>query len=325
MKLKIGNVELKNQVALAPMAGICDSAFRTIIGSMGCGLIGAEMVSARAIRHGDRKTAKLLYMTEGERPLSQQIFGSDVESFRIASEHVYEFMKPDIIDINMGCPVPKVCIKANSGCALMKDPDKAYDIVETVVDSVPIPVTVKIRSGWDSENINALEIAKIVEGAGADAIIVHPRVRSKGYGVLSDWDIIREIKESLDIPVIGNGDIKSCFDAKAMIDMTGCDGVMIGRGAIGNPWVIKECVDYLNDGTLPREISIEEKMEMVKVHTELLIGIKTEKIAIPEMRRHTAAYLKGCPGTIPTKHKLFKVNTKEELFNLVDDYKNHVC
>ncbi len=322
MKWKIGDLEIKNRVVLAPMVGICDSAFRRIIKSMGCGLIGTEMVSNKAIVYGDKKTDRMLYMSNYERPISQQIFGCSAESFKIASKHVYNYMKPDIIDINMGCPVAKVAIKSQAGSALLKTPDKVYEIVKTVVNSVPIPVTVKIRSGWDKNHINAVEISKIVEEAGASAITVHPRVRSQGYSGHSDWNIIKEVKEAISIPVIGNGDIKSCYDAKKMIDKTGCDSIMIGRGVLGNPWLIKECVDYLERNIYPKEVSIDEKINMIKKHTELLIEVKTERVAIPEMRRHTADYLKGLPNTIKIKHKLFKVNTKEELFNLIDEYKN---
>ena len=240
MKWKIGNVEIDNQVVLAPMAGICDSAFRTIVKSMGCGLIETEMVSNKAIMNDNERTKKMLYMTDMERPISQQIFGCEVESFRIAAKYIYDNMHPDIIDINMGCPVTKVAIKSKAGSALLKSPSKVRKIVETVVDTVPIPVTVKIRSGWDENSINALEIAEIVEDAGASAIAVHPRTRTQRYDVKADWSIIRQVKEILSIPVIGNGDIWSCYDAKRMIDETGCDAIMIGRAARGNPWLIKQ-------------------------------------------------------------------------------------
>jgi len=324
MKWKIGDVKIDNQVVLAPMAGICDSAFRTIVKSMGCGLIGTEMVSNKAIMYGDWKTNRMLHMTDYERPISQQIFGSDVESFKIASKHVFEYMQPDIIDINMGCPVAKVALRSDSGSALLKYPNKVYDIVSKVVNTVPIPITVKIRSGWDENSINAIEIAKIVEDAGASAIAVHPRVRTQGYSGKSDWDIISKIKEELNIPVIGNGDIRSCYDAKEMINITNCDAIMIGRGVLGNPWLIKECIDYLDYGIKPREVSVDEKIAMIKKHTELLINIKTEKIAIPEMRRHAADYVKGLPNTIDLKQNIFKTNTKEELFNLIEDYRDSV-
>ena len=317
---KIGNVEIKNNVCLAPMAGVCDSAFRTIIKSMGCGLIEAEMVSDKAIMYGSNKTKDMLYMTDFERPISQQIFGSDKESFKIAAKYIYENMHPDIIDINMGCPVPKVAISAQAGSALLKDPDKVYEIVKTVVDAVPIPVTVKIRSGWDSDSINAVEIAKIVEKAGAAAITVHPRTRAQGYSGNADWSIIKKVKEAVSIPVIGNGDIKSCYDAKRMIEVTGCDAIMIGRGVLGNPWLIKECIDYLENGIEPKEVSIKEKIDMLKRHAELLIKTKSEKVAMLEMRTHAAYYIKGLPNSTDMKNKIFQMKTKEELFELLDEY-----
>src|SRR5574344_1995483 len=240
---KIGNV-----IVLAPMAGICDSAFRSIIKEMGCGLIEAEMVSDKAIMYGSSKTIDMLYMEEKERPISQQIFGSDKESFVIAAKYIYENMHPDIIDINMGCPVPKVAVNAQAGSALLKDPQKVYEIVNAVVNAVPIPITVKIRSGWDSNSINAVEVAKICEDAGASAITVHPRTRAQGYEGKADWNIIKEVKENVNIPVIGNGDIKSVDDAIRMINETGCDAVMIGRGSLGNPYIFKEITYYLETG-----------------------------------------------------------------------------
>lgn len=317
---KIGNVEIKNRVCLAPMAGVCDSAFRTIIKEMGCGLIEAEMVSDKAIMYGSKKTKDMLYMTDFERPISQQIFGSDVESFKIAAKYIYENMHPDIIDINMGCPVPKVAISAQAGSALLKNPEKVYEIVSSVVDTVPIPVTVKIRSGWDSESINAVEIAKTVEKAGVSAITVHPRTRAQGYTGKANWDIIKQVKENVSIPVIGNGDILSCYDAKKMLDVTGCDAVMIGRGVLGNPWLIKECIDYIEKGIEPSLVSKEERINMIKKHAELLIKNKPEKVAMLEMRTHAAYYIKGLPGSATMKNEIFKMTTKEDLFNLLDNY-----
>jgi len=317
---KIGNVEMKNNVVLAPMAGISNSAYRTIIKEMGAGLIVAEMVSDKAIMYGSKKTVDMLYMTDFERPISQQIFGSDKESFIIAAKYIYENMKPDIIDINMGCPVPKVAISSQAGSALLKDPDKVYEIVKSVVESVPIPVTVKIRSGWDEKNINAVEIAKVIEKAGASAITVHPRTRKQGYSGKADWNIIKEVKNSVNIPVIGNGDITTCYDAKRMLDETGCDAIMIGRGVLGNPWLIKDCVDYLEKGIEPKEISIDEKINMIKRHLNLLIETKPYKVAILEIRSHAAWYLKGLPGTKELKQEIFKANTHEELINLLDNY-----
>lgn len=321
---KIGSVEIKNNVVMAPMAGISNSAFRTIIKEFGAGLIVAEMVSDKAITYGNKKTIDMLYMTDFERPIAQQIFGSDKESFVSAAKYIESTMKPDIIDINMGCPVPKVAVSAQAGSALLKDPDKVYEIVKAVVDNVSIPVTVKIRSGWDSNSINAVSIAKIVEKAGASAITVHGRTRAQGYSGVVDLDIIKQVKENVSIPVIGNGDIKSCFDAKYMMDYTNCDAVMIGRGILGNPWLIKECVDYLEDGVLPKEVTIKEKFDMIKKHMDLLLNTKNEKVALLEMRTHIAYYLKGIPGTKELKTKIFKTKTKKEIIDLLDDFLKNI-
>ena len=229
MEWMIGNVKIKNQVVLAPMAGICNSAFRQICKDMGCGLIYAEMVSDKAIAYNNQKTIDMLYMTDKERPIAQQIFGSDVTSFVEAAKYIESTMHPDIIDINMGCPVPKVALRAQAGAALLKDLNKIYEIVYSVVQAVNVPVTVKIRSGWDKNHINAVEVAKAAEKAGASAICVHPRTRSQGYSGTAEWNIIKQVKENVSIPVIGNGDIKTPGDAKRMLDETNCDAVMIGR------------------------------------------------------------------------------------------------
>ena len=320
MKWKIGNVKIDNQVALAPMAGICDSAFRRIAKSMGCGLLSSEMVSDKALMYNNWKTQSMLYMTDSERPISQQIFGSGAESFKIAAAYIEENMKPDIIDINMGCPVTKVAVKAQAGSALLKDPDKIRDIVSAVVDTVDLPVTAKIRSGWNNKCINAVEIAKIVEDCGASAITVHPRTREERYGIRANWSIIKEVKENVSIPVIGNGDIFTCYDAKRMIDETGCDAIMIGRGVLGNPWLIKQCIDYLDEGIEPERVTLEERIEMIKRHAELLSDIRPEKVAMHKMRTHAAYYLKGRYRSAEIKPRLFKMNTKEELFDLLDEY-----
>ena len=317
---KIGNVEIKNQVVLAPMAGISNSAYRRIIKEMGCGLIYAEMVSDKAITFGNEKTIDMLYMEDMERPISQQIFGSDVESFVTAAKFIYENMHPDIIDINMGCPVPKVAVRAQAGSALLKNPDKIYDIVSSVVKSVPIPVTVKIRSGWDHNNINAIEVAKVCEKAGASAIAIHPRTRSQGYSGKADWNIIKLVKENVSIPVIGNGDIKNCYDAKRMLDETGCDAIMIGRGVLGNPWLIRDTVDYLEYGKEPTSVSFEDKLNMMKRHFNMLLEQKNEHVAILEIRSHAAWYLKGIPGTSELKNRIFKIQNKEEFINCVNDF-----
>ena len=325
MKWKIGNVKIDNQIVLAPMAGICDSAFRRIAKSMGCGLIGTEMVSAKSIMYDNEKTKEMLYMTEKERPIAQQIFGAEAEAFKIASKYICKTMKPDIIDINMGCPVTKVAIKSQSGSALLKTPEKIENIVKSVVESVHVPVTVKIRSGWDRKNINAVEVAGIVEDAGASAITVHPRTREDRYDVPSDWNIIKEVKDNVSIPVIGNGDIWTCYDAKRMIDETNCDAIMIGRAVRGNPWLIKQCIEYLEDGTEPEKITIDEKIAMIKKHAELLSELKSEKIAMHKMRTHAAYYLKNTYRSSEIKPKLFKINTKEELYDLLEEFRQMIA
>ncbi len=317
---KIGNVEIKNKIVLAPMAGISNTSYRKIIKEMGAGLIYAEMVSDKAISYDNKRTLDLLKMDESERPIAQQIFGSDVESFVCAAKKIEATMHPDIIDINLGCPVPKVAIRAQAGSALLKNPEKIYEIVSSVVQNVNVPVTVKIRSGWDEASINAIEVSKAAERAGASAIAIHARTRSQGYSGKADWNIIKEVKKRVSIPVIGNGDVTSCYLAKKMLDETGCDAVMIGRGVLGNPWLIKECVDYLKDGTLPTAISPEEKIKMLKRHFQLLIDDKSEKAAILEIRSHALWYVKGLKGSAKIKNLICQSQTPEEMFKILDDY-----
>lgn len=319
---KIGNVEIKNNVVLAPMAGICNSAFRKIVKEMGAGLIYAEMVGDKALVYKSEKTEDMLYMTNFERPITQQIFGSDVDSFVKAAKIVYEKMKPDIIDINMGCPVPKIAVSSQAGAALLKDTEKIGKIVKSVTEAVPIPVTVKIRSGWDKNSINAVEVAKICEEYGASAICIHPRTRSERYEGISDWSIIKKVKEAVRIPVIGNGDIKTVYDAKRMIDETGCDAVMIGRASLGNPWLIKDVVNYLNNGTLPNKITKHEKIEMSIKHMNYLLEFKNEKSTVLEMRSHIAWYLKGIEGSNEIKKKIFESNTKEDVLKVLEEFDN---
>ena len=318
---KIGSVEIKNNVVMAPMAGISSPAYMKICEDMGVGYAITELISAEAITRGNKKTLDMLngydILTI---PVALQLFGSNREVIAKAAKYIEDNYNFDIIDINMGCPVPKVAISSKSGSALLKSPDKVYEIVKEVVDSVSIPVTVKIRSGWDANSINAVSIAKIVEKAGASAITIHGRTRSQGYSGKVDLDIIKKVKENVSIPVIGNGDIKSCFDAKYMLDYTKCDAVMIGRGILGNPWIIKECVDYLEEGILPKEVTIKEKFDMIKRHMDLLLDTKCEKVALLEMRTNSAYYLKGISGTKELKQKIFKSETKEEIISLLDSF-----
>ena len=321
---KIGNVEIKHKTVLAPMAGIGNSSFRKIIKEMGCGLIYAEMVSDKAIFYNNKKTIDMLYMEESERPITQQIFGSDKESFVEAAKFIYDNMHPDIIDINMGCPVPKVAVRAQAGSALLKNPKKIKEIVSAVVEAIPIPVTVKIRSGWDSEHINAVEVAKICEEAGASAICVHPRTRNQGYSGKADWSIIKDVKKSVSIPVIGNGDITSAIDAKRMIDETDCDAVMIGRGVLGNPWLIKQINSYFEDGILLDNPSFKERIDMCLRHLNNLYNLKNEKLAVLEIRSHIAWYLKGMPKSNEIKNKIFLCNKINDIIEILNSYKQFI-
>lgn len=320
----IGNVEIKHKTVLAPMAGIGNSSFRKIIKKMGAGLIYAEMVSDKALFYKNKKTVDMLYMEDMERPITQQIFGSDKESFVEAAKFIYENMKPDIIDINMGCPVPKVAVRAQAGSALLKNPEKIREIVSSVVESVPIPVTVKIRSGWDSNSINAVEVAKICESAGASAICVHPRTRSQGYSGKADWSIIKAVKDNVSIPVIGNGDVVDIYSAKKMIDETGCDLVMIGRGVLGNPWLIKQINAYLEEGIILDEPSFIERIDMCLEHLNNLYELKNEKLAVLEIRNHIAWYLKGMPNSNEIKNKIFLQKNISVIIEVLNEYKNYI-
>ena len=321
---KIGNIEIKGNVVLAPMAGVCNSAFRKIIKEMGCPLVFAEMVSDKGMIYNSQKTKDMLYFEECERPIAQQIFGSDKDTFVEAAKMVYDIMKPDIIDINMGCPVPKVAVKSQAGAALLKSPEKIKEIVSSVVKAVPVPVTVKIRSGWDNNSINAVEVAKICEEAGANAITVHGRTRSQGYSGSVDLDIIKAVKENVSIPVIGNGDVISIESAKRMFEYTGCDAIMIGRGVLGNPWLIRDIISYFDSGIILSEVSYEERINMCFRHLDYLMKIKNEKVAVLEMRTHATWYIKGMPNAQSVKCEIFKAKTADELRKILDNYLNEL-
>ena len=315
--MKIGNVELKNNVFLAPMAGITDLPFRLMCKKFGAGLVYSEMVSAKALYYGDEKTKTLLVSNPKEKPLAIQIFGSDVESIKCAVEYINDYA--DIIDINMGCPAPKV-VKNGDGSKLLLNLDLIKKILETAVKYAKVPVTVKIRKGWDNEHIVALEVAKIAEQAGVSAITVHGRTRSEFFSGQADWNIIKQIKESVSIPVIGNGDIKCAKDAKNMIEQTNCDAVMIGRATLGNPWIFREVVEYLQNGELIDAPNNEERLKTILEHLNLEINYKGENTAIKEMRKHIAGYTKFLEGASQLRNEINQLQTREEVTQCLTKY-----
>lgn len=316
--LKIGNVEMNNQVVLAPMAGVCNSAFRLTVKEFGAGLVCAEMVSDKAINLKNEKTMNMLYIDERENPLSLQIFGGEKESLVQAAKFVDKNTNADIIDINMGCPVSKI-IRCEAGARWLLDPNKIYDMVSAVVDAVDKPVTVKMRIGWDDEHIFAVKNAQAVERAGGSAVAIHGRTRVQMYEGKANWDIIREVKNSINIPIIGNGDVETPQDAKRMLEETGVDGVMIGRAALGNPWMIYRTVKYLETGQLMDEPGVREKMDVCVLHMDRLIALKNENIAVREMRKHAAWYLKGVPGNAKARKGINECNTREDVVTLLYD------
>lgn len=317
MKLTIGNVTLDNNVILAPMAGVTDLPFRLLCKEQGCGLVCTEMVSAKAILYKNRNTNALLEVKDQERPVSVQLFGSDPDILgRIA--HQIEDGPFDIIDLNMGCPVPKV-VNNQEGSALMKNPKLVEQILGSMVKAVKKPVTVKFRKGFDEDHVNAVEIAKIAESCGVSAVAVHGRTREQFYSGKADWDIIRKVKEAVKIPVIGNGDIFTPEDAKAMMDQTGCDGLMVARGAKGNPWIFSRINHYLDTGELLPPPGLEEIKRMIIRHGELQMQIKGEVIGMREMRKHMAWYTSGLPHSAAVRNEINQVETLEGLKKLMDE------
>lgn len=320
---KIGNIEINNPVVMAPMAGITNLAFRKIVKEFGAGLVYSEMVSDKAICYGNKKTLDMLKVDDEEHPVSIQLFGGEVESMVKAAKYIDKNSNCDIIDINCGCPVQKV-LKANAGSQLLKDPQLIYEIVSNIVKNVKKPVTVKIRIGFDKEHINAVEVARLVERAGASAIAVHGRTRSQIYEGKADWSMIKKVKEAVTIPVIGNGDIRSVEDAWAMIEQTGCDAVMIGRAALGNPWLIKQVCDSFNGIKDVKEPTYHEKIEWCLMHAKRLMKIEPERIAISQMRGHAPWYIKGLKNSSKVKNELAKVNSFAELEKILKDYENEL-
>ena len=316
-ELQIGNVKLKNNILLAPMAGITDLPFRIIAREQGTSYACTEMVSSKAIFYGDEKTKKLMN-SEGEpRPLAIQIFGSDIEALSYASKYVSNIA--DIIDINMGCPAPKVT-KNGEGSKILNDLELAENIMKAVIKNSKVPVTLKVRKGWDNDHIVAVEIAKIAEKVGISSITVHGRTRTEFYSGKADWDIIKKVKESVKIPVIGNGDVIDEESAKEMFEKTGVDGIMIGRASLGNPWIFRRIVHYLKTGEKLPDITNLEKLEVIKKHLELLIKEKGEIVAIKEFRKHIAAYTKNMPNSSSFRVRINSLETKKEVEKEINNY-----
>lgn len=316
--MRIGNIEIEPNLVLAPMAGITNYAYRILAKEMGAGLVCAEMVSDKGLIYGNETTTRMLYVGAEERPLSMQLFGSDVDSMVAATELVNE-SDADIIDINMGCPAPKI-VKPGGGAALMRDLDKAEAIIQAVVKRATKPVTVKMRKGWDNRSVNAVELAKRAEAAGASAVTVHGRTRDEMYSGVADWDIIAQVVAAVDIPVIGNGDVTDGPSAQRMFDVTGCRAAMIGRAAQGNPWIFRQIQAYLQDQTILPPPTVRERIDLCIRQLDILLEFKPEHVAVPEMRKHAAWYFKGLPQVALVRNQIMTTKTREDLVEVLEGY-----
>ncbi|HBG5344219.1 TPA: tRNA dihydrouridine synthase DusB [Clostridioides difficile] len=316
--MKIGNLELKNKVFLSPMAGVTDLPFRLICKEQGCGLLYTEMINGKALCYDDENTKKMLKIEEEEHPVAVQIFGSEPDFMGRAAEIMNDYSN-EILDINMGCPAPKV-VKNGDGSALMKNPKLAEEVLKAVVKNSKKPVTLKIRKGWDDNNVNAVEIAKIAEDCGISALAIHGRTREQFYTGKADWDIIAEIKKNLSIPVIGNGDVFTIEDSINMLDKTGCDAIMIGRGAQGNPWIFKRINHYMNTGEILPEPTLNEKISTAIKHLKLAVEEHGEYVAVREMRKHIAWYLKGLRNSAKLRDEINKIEEYQEVVSKLEYY-----
>lgn len=316
--MKIGNLELKNKVFLSPMAGVTDLPFRLICKEQGCGLLYTEMINGKALCYDDENTKKMLKIEEEEHPVAVQIFGSEPEFMGRAAEIMNDYSN-EILDINMGCPAPKV-VKNGDGSALMKNPKLAEEVLRAVVKNSKKPVTLKIRKGWDDNSVNAVEIAKIAEDCGISALAIHGRTREQFYTGKADWDIIAEIKKNLSIPVIGNGDVFTIEDSINMLDKTGCDAIMIGRGAQGNPWIFKRINHYMNTGEILPEPTLNEKISTAIKHLKLAVEEHGEYVAVREMRKHIAWYLKGLRNSVKLRDEINKIEDYQEVVSKLEYY-----
>lgn len=320
MAFKIGNIELENSIIVGPMAGISNLGFRTMIKNFGPALIYSEMLSDKAIIYNNKKTLLMTQVSDLEGPLVLQLFGRDEPSMVRAAVYLDRESNCDIIDINMGCPVTKV-VNNGAGSALMKEPEHAAQLVEKIVQAVSKPVTVKMRSGWDSESVNCVYMSELMEQAGAAALCIHPRTKAEYYSGHSNWDLIRQVKESVSIPVIGNGDIRSVEDMIAMKDQTGCDGIMVARGCLGNPWLIRQLVHYEKTGQRLDNPTAEERLEQCLRYAEKLISLKGERIALKEMRGHACWYINGLPSSNRVRAKINDMKTYDELTEIFERYR----